>query len=122
MLHSTLKKTLLILSLLLIRTEAVADNSVNITQVGDTNIINMDIQGDDNTVVAKQACSANTCNGDTMVMDVTGDRNTMNLGQGYKISERVTGHMTIRNTAVMIWTCMLVVMITVLNCHTVTII
>ena len=87
MLHSTLKKTLLILSLLLIRTEAVADNSVNITQVGDTNIINMDIEGDDNTVVAKQACSANTCNGDTMVMDVTGDRNTMNLGQGYKISE-----------------------------------
>ena len=77
--HSTLKKTLLILSLLLIRTEAVADNSVNITQVGDTNIINMDIQGDDNTVVAKQACSVNTCNGDTMVMDVTGDRNTMNL-------------------------------------------
>ena len=54
MLHSTLKKTLLILSLLLIRTEAVADNSVNITQVGDNNIINMDVQGDDNTVIAKQ--------------------------------------------------------------------
>ena len=84
--HFIPKKMLLILSLLLIRTEAVADNSVNITQVGDNNIISMDVQGDDNDVVAKQACSANTCNGDTMVVDVTGDGNTMNLGQGYKIS------------------------------------
>ena len=46
----------------------------------------MDVQGDDNSVVAKQFCSINTCNGDTMVVDVTGDGNTMNLGQGYKIS------------------------------------
>ena len=109
MLHSTLKKTLLILSLLLIRTEAIADNSVTITQVGDNNIMSIDIQGDDNnfttdqetdgstmdldsqgddnTVVAKQACSANTCNADTVVMDVIGNGNTMNLGQGYKISQ-----------------------------------
>ena len=51
-------------------------------------------------------------------MDVTGDGNTMNLGQGYKISE--SGNWTYDNqeyNSVMIWTCMLVVMITVLNCH-----
>ena len=63
------------------------DNNFTTDQETDGSTMDLDSQGDDNTVVAKQACSANTCNADTVVMDVIGNGNTMNLGQGYKISQ-----------------------------------
>jgi hypothetical protein len=63
------------------------DNN-NFTAVQETDGSTMDLQIDynNNTVVAKQKCSETICNADTMNMWVIGDSNNVKLGQGYKIS------------------------------------
>ena len=49
--------------------------------------MDLEIDGDGNTVDGRQACHAGySCNKDTMVMNVIGDDNDVKLGQGYKVS------------------------------------
>ena len=83
--------------------------TMDTTQTGDDNIMRLDnhgdnnnfsakqettgaemdleIDGDGNTVDGRQACHAGyNCNKDTMVMNVIGDSNDIKLGQGYKVS------------------------------------
>ena len=62
MLHYIPRKTLLILSLLLIRTEAIADNAVTIEQVtnGNSNSITVSVEGSDNEVNFSFGGASNT--------------------------------------------------------------
>jgi len=77
MLHSIPKKTLLILLLLLIRTEALADNAVTIEQVGDRFTATISMQGDNQQI--KGVSTTSTIEGDDVEIKVlTGTSSTSN--------------------------------------------
>lgn len=101
MLHSIPKKTLLILSLLLIRTESLADNAITIEQVtsGNSNSITVSVEGSGNEVNFSFGGANNTVDidqkgdnayvgytslwgsGATWGGDLDGDSNTLNVTQ-----------------------------------------
>ena len=143
MLYSILKKTLPILLLLLIRTEALADNAVTIEQVtsgnsnsitiaiegsgnktnfsfgGANNTVNIeqkgkdayvgyttawgsgalwggDLDGDSNSLTAKQLCNQSVCGGDRFEFHIAGNSNNVAFYQGYGVTTAgVTNYDTI---------------------------
>jgi hypothetical protein len=65
-------------------------DNVDVTLIQETNgaSINLSVDGDDNTMVVKQKChNGSLCNSDNMDIDITGNNNGMELGQGYKIAD-----------------------------------
>ena len=60
---------------------------VTLNQETDGASIELSIDGNNNTMLAKQKChNGSLCNADAMDLDVTGTGNSMELGQGYKIT------------------------------------
>ena len=61
---------------------------VAITQETDGGSIGLSVDGNDNAMIVKQKChKGSSCNADTMDINVTGTSNSMQLGQGYKITD-----------------------------------
>ena len=61
---------------------------VTIVQETDGATIGLSVDGNDNTMVVRQKChNGSLCNSDNMDIDITGNNNSMELGQGYKITE-----------------------------------
>ena len=64
------------------------DNNVTLVQETDGATIELSVDGDDNTMVVRQKChNGSLCNSDKMQIDITGNNNGMELGQGYKIAD-----------------------------------
>ena len=65
------------------------DNTdITIVQETDGASIGLSVDGNDTTMIVKQKChNGSLCNSDTMDIDITGNNNSMELGQGYKITE-----------------------------------
>ena len=64
-------------------------DNVDVTLIQETvgASIDLSVDGDDNTMVVKQKChNGSLCNSDNMDIDITGNNNSMELGQGYKIT------------------------------------
>lgn len=60
---------------------------VTIVQETDGASIGLSVDGNNNTMVVKQKChNGNLCNADNMDIDITGNNNSMELGQGYKVT------------------------------------
>ena len=60
---------------------------VTITQETEGASVNLSVDGNNTTLVAKQKChNGSLCNADNMDLDITGIGNSMELGQGYKIT------------------------------------
>ena len=61
------------------------DNTdITIVQETDGASIGLSVDGDNTTMIVKQKChNGNLCNSDTMDIDITGNNNSMELGQGY---------------------------------------
>ncbi len=60
---------------------------VTITQETEGASVNLSVDGNNTTLVAKQKChNGSLCNSDNMDLDITGIGNSMELGQGYKIT------------------------------------
>ena len=65
-------------------------DNIDVTLIQETDgaSIELSIDGNNNTMLAKQKChNGSLCNADTMEIDVTGTGNSMELGQGYKVTE-----------------------------------
>ena len=63
------------------------DIDVTIVQETDGASIGLSVDGNNNTMVVKQKChNGSLCNADAMDIDITGNNNSMELGQGYKIT------------------------------------
>ena len=64
-------------------------NNIDVTINQETNggSIGLSVNGNDNEMIIKQKChNGSSCNADTMNINVTGTSNSMQLGQGYKIT------------------------------------
>ena len=62
------------------------NNDFDAYQLHNNAVMDLEIDYDDNSVMAKQACSATSCNRDTMVLNVyQGNNNNIKMGQGYKV-------------------------------------
>lgn len=63
-------------------------DNMDITLVQETDGASMalDLDGNNNTLVAKQKCSETSCNADSMDLTIVGNNNNITAGQGYKIS------------------------------------
>jgi len=64
------------------------DIDVTLVQETEGASIALSVDGNNNTLVAKQKChNGNLCNADAMDLDITGNNNSLELGQGYKIAD-----------------------------------
>ena len=62
------------------------NNNFDAYQSHNNAVMDLEIDYDGNSVIAKQACSATSCNRDSMVLNVyQGNDNNIKMGQGYKI-------------------------------------
>ena len=62
------------------------NNNFDAYQLHNNAVMDLEIDYDDNSVIAKQACSATSCNRDTMILNIyQADDNNVKMGQGYKI-------------------------------------
>ena len=62
------------------------NNNFDALQIHNNAIMDLEIDYDDNSVIAKQQCSATSCNQDHMILNVyQGNNNNIKMGQGYKI-------------------------------------
>ena len=62
------------------------NNDFDAYQLHNNAVMDLEIDYDGNSVMAKQACSATSCNRDTMVLNVyQGNDNNIKMGQGYKV-------------------------------------
>ena len=62
------------------------NNNFDATQIHNNAIMDLEIDYDDNSVMAKQQCSTASCNQDHMILNVfQGNNNNIKMGQGYKI-------------------------------------
>jgi len=65
-------------------------NNIDVTIVQETDgaSIGLSVDGDNTTMLVKQKChNGSLCNSDAMDIDITGNNNSMELGQGYKITD-----------------------------------
>ena len=64
------------------------DLDVTLVQETDGATIKLSIDGNNNTLVAKQKChNGSLCNADSMDLNIVGNNNNVKAGQGYKITE-----------------------------------
>ena len=64
------------------------NNNFDAYQLHNNAVMDLEIDYDGNSVEAKQACSATSCNRDTMILNIfRGNNNNIKMGQGYKVGD-----------------------------------